>query len=646
MKKTNWSRKTIGLLSAGLIAASLPPAMSCPVYASGTAGGERGAAAGVSGEESGGTAGVSGEQADAAAAQTISVTGVREEDLGKVSVRAYQLADGYYEDGMLIRYVLTDPENAPITDLEHPAASEISSAAAAIAAGKYRDMDQGTVTLKRDGNTDTFKGEAEPGLYLVLVSGGEQTEYNPAVVAVNVTDANTGAASGGTVDMGKFFTEGSEKAYLKYTSYGRELGADKKIAGSAHTADSLSAADSPVTVGNPRADAVAKGDLISFSLDGITIPAYTDAWDSPVFMIEDALDDTFGAISGLKVEVRKRKDGTNEYGAYEEIPSQDAFSLTGGNGKKNFRIQFSPAFLKSFQRETDLRPEIRITYQSKLEKTDHYNFSANLNRMTVTYSNDLTDKNSTKQVTDHTYHYTFAIDGSMDPDAANDGDENTKTWQTSEFVKNGVRVTTADEPDKTVVKDSDKNTTGTKENGKVNTVEKNALSGAVFTLYKDETMKEPIASSASDGNGTFSFLGLDTGTYYMKETKAPEGYTPNTTKYRFMIGSVTYSDEGAMTSYQVAVSAKGEADEEYRDVKSFLYHAKPAVSAETGRITNTVETAVGSQTPVVIRNVRLKNLPSAGGAGIFTAAAAAAFAGAAGIVLSGKKKDKEKADKK
>ena len=101
-----------------------------------------------------------------------------------------------------------------------------------------------------------------------------------------------------------------------------------------------------------------------------------------------------------------------------------------------------------------------------------------------------------------------------------------------------------------------------------------------------------------------------------------------------------------MTSYQVAVSAKGEADEEYRDVKSFLYHAKPAVSAETGRITNTVETAVGSQTPVVIRNVRLKNLPSAGGAGIFTAAAAAAFAGAAGIVLSGKKKDKEKADKK
>jgi hypothetical protein len=635
MKKSKWNRKTIGFLSAGMIAASLSSAVAVrPVYAAGE----------VSDAGYGTVAGVSGEQTDVAGTQKISVTGVRAEDLGKVSVRAYQLADGYYQDGMLIRYVLTDPENAPIADLEHPTAAEISNAAAAIIAGRYQDMEKGTVTLKREGDADTFSGQAEPGLYLVLVSGGEQTEYNPAIVAVNVTDANTGEASGGTADMGTYFTEGSEKAYLKYTSYGRELGSEKKIAGSAHTEDSLAAADSPVTVGNPHGDAVAKGDTVSFSLDGITIPGYTDAWDSPVFMIDDTLDDTFGAISGLKVEIRKKADGGTGYGAYEEITSSDAITLTGGNGKKQFHIQLSPAFLKSFQHETDLRPELRITYQSKLEKTDHYNFSANLNRMTVTYSNDLTDKNSTKQVTENTYHYTFAIDGSMDPDAANDGDETTTTWQTSEFVKNGVKVITTEETDKTAVKDSDKNTTGTKESGKVNTVEKNALAGAVFTLYKDEAMKEPIASSESDGNGTFSFTGLDTGTYFMKETKAPEGYTPNTTRYRFVIGSVTYSGDGAMTSYQVDVSAKGEVDPDYQEVKSFTYHAKPVISSETGRITNTVETAVESQEPVVIRNAKLKDLPSAGGVGIFAAVAAAAAAGTAGIALSGKKK--EKADKK
>jgi hypothetical protein len=626
MRKITWNRKTIGILTAGMIAASLPAsAPLCHVYAA---------------------EGVSGEQTDAAGTQTISVSGIRVEDLGRVSVRAYQLADGYYRDGMLIRYVLTDPENAPIVDLEHPTAAEISRAAASIAAGRYQDMENGTVTLKRDGDGTTFSGQAEPGLYLVLVSGGSQTEYNPAVVAVNVTDANTGASSGGTADMEQYFTEGSERAYLKYTSYGRELGADKKIAGSAHTDGSLAAADSPVEAGSPHGDAVAKGDEVSFSLDGIRIPDYTDAWEQPVFMIEDKLDDTFGAISGLKIEIRKKAEGTNRYGEYEDITSSDRITVTDGNGKKQFRVLLSPSFLKSFQHETDLRPEIRITYHSKLEKADHYNFSANLNRMVITYSNDLTDQTSTGQVAENTYHYTFAIDGCADPDAANDGDEKTTTWQTSEFVKNGVTVMTTEETEKTVLKDSDKNTTGTKESGKVSTVGNSALAGAVFTLYKDETMKTPVASSESDKNGTFSFPGLDTGTYFMKETKAPDGYTPNTTKYRFAIGSVTYSAEGAMTSYQVRVSARSETDSDYREVRNFTYHAKPEISGTTGRVKNTVVTEAGSQQPVVIRNAKLKNLPSAGGAGVLKAAAAAAAAGAAGIALSGKKKNRTKGGRK
>lgn len=618
MKKKTWNRKTIGLLTAGMIAAALPSASVVrPVCAAD---------------------GVSGEQADAATAQTISVSGIRKEDLGRVSVRAYQLVDGFYKEGKLVRYVLTDPKNAPIADMEHPTAAEISGAAASILAGNYSDTENGTVTLKRGKEGDTFSARAEPGLYLVLVSGGEQTEYNPAVVAVNVTDSNTGSAKGGTADMEKYFTEGSENAYLKYTSYGRELGADKKIAGSAHTEASLAATDSPVTVGNPHGDAVAKGDEISFSLEGITLPAYTDAWNSPVFAIEDTLDDTFGAISGLKVEIRRKADGKNAYGAYEDLTSSDQITVKDGNGKKQFRVQFSPAFLKSFQKETDLRPEIRITYQSRLEKPDRYNFSANLNRMVITYSNDITNPASTKQVAENTYHYTFAIDGCLDPDAANDGDGKTTAWQTSEFVKNGVKVGTT-ETEKTAVKESDKNTTATKESGTVNTVEKNALAGAVFTLYKDSAMEKPIASSESDGNGTFSFLGLDTGTYFMQETKAPHGYTANTTKYRFVIGSVTYNEAGAMISYKVDVAAKGEADEDYRAVRSFQYGAKPEISALTGRITNTVETAVGSQMPVVIRNAQLQSLPSAGGAGILTMTAAAAAAGVAGIALSGKKKD-------
>lgn len=54
---------------------------------------------------------------------------------------------------------------------------------------------------------------------------------------------------------------------------------------------------------------------------------------------------------------------------------------------------------------------------------------------------------------------------------------------------------------------------------------KNILSGAEFTLY-DENKKE-IASITSDKDGKINFENLERGIYYVKETKAPKGYTLN-----------------------------------------------------------------------------------------------------------------------
>ena len=68
------------------------------------------------------------------------------------------------------------------------------------------------------------------------------------------------------------------------------------------------------------------------------------------------------------------------------------------------------------------------------------------------------------------------------------------------------------------------------------------LAGAEFTLYSDKACTTEVKTTTSQSDGTVQFDAQPAGTYYMKETKAPTGYSIDDT----VVYTVTVSDVGTV----------------------------------------------------------------------------------------------------
>ncbi len=151
------------------------------------------------------------------------------------------------------------------------------------------------------------------------------------------------------------------------------------------------------------------------------------------------------------------------------------------------------------------------------------------------------------------------------------------------------------------------------------------LAYAAFTLYTDEgcstayTQNGTAVTATSGRDGSFTFTGLEEGTYYLKETTAPDGYLLNQAVYKVEI-SATYTaadskNGGALSAWSIVITdEKGE----------------------------TVATATSSaETNLTIVNTRTGLLPSMGGRGtlLFTLIGCAIVAcAAAGVVVIRRKR--------
>lgn len=529
------------------------------------------------------------------------------------TVTAYQLVDGTYSDDgkSLVEYTLTDlaksaqfnGKDVALTDLvaysnsddgntDHLAAWTTAVAAnAASNASKVTtytlEKDAASATGSGDNTTYTYKVNAEPGLYLVLVSkSGTKSVYNPVLLAVNISNANDvtteANTSGSTVALNTAFQNGSTSAYMKKTTNGF----DKEIV-SADGSTEIGKA----TTANASPDGQTAGDTIYFRLDEMIIPSYSAQYTDPQYVITDTLESgCYTGITGLTVKVGGTTvtAGADTYTIKE---SDGTTTFTDGQST-SFQITFAKTYL---QNTSNANKAVEITYNSSLTQNATQNFAENSNHASLTYSYaNGQSTTSTNTLYDNTYVYTFGIDKNIDSEDAGSGYIDYTLNKVTEAV-------------------GASNFEQTSDNGVTTKKSTKPLEGATFGLYSDESCTTQVSSMLSATTGHIPFAGLAAGTYYLKETTAPTGYTLSSTIYKIEI-TPTIDATGKMSQYTIKTSSSADSYAKVLGTTTISATAASTVEA-TGDIPYTITESQRSITPIEIVNTTLQQLPFTGGAG-------------------------------
>ena len=279
-------------------------------------------------------------------------------------------------------------------------------------------------------------------------------------------------------------------------------------------------------VNDKTADDVNIGDTVTYTLTS-KVPDMT-GYTSYVFNFKDTLSAglTFKEITSVTVgdtTITKVEAGQE---------ANDTYTLTQAG--QNITITMNN-FLASNKDKAG--QEINVTYTATLNKDAVTGYDANKNSATVEYSNkpgtDNKGESEPSIVDVHTFNFTifkYYLKGADKTGLAN---------AEFELYKANTEGTAADT------------------NAKINIVdEKNGV-------YRQATPEEAKAKDftsakiVSDADGKVLVKGLEAGTYYLRETKAPEGYNKLLSDIKVEIKPVYDETTGKLTSYSVDYTYNG-----------------------------------------------------------------------------------------
>lgn len=433
----------------------------------------------------------------------------------------------------------------------------------------------------------TFTG-LKVGSYVVLATDNKNL-YNPMEISVGLKADDNGKLSDVVADgtVAKFSTIPFDKVITS------KDGGEANPGGTDGTNDA-------------KGGDLQVGEKVSYKLTG-KIPSYdTNVYTKIVYTINDTLSDGLTAPEA--------KDITVKVGNVAVSPVEGkAASYVTVNGQ-TITVDFS-----SIAKE-HINEDVEVTYSATLNQKASTGFDANTNTAKLTYSNGPSEGDTATTEDKKTYTYTFAIDGSVFGNSITNGHELKKTGK-----------------DTWTKTDTDPIASAYK-----------ALADAQFTLYSDNECKNAIDKSdlknnanpvSSTADGSITFTGLDAGTkYYLKETKAPAGYSLNSKVYQVEF-TPTYNPDGTMASYKVLIDDT--------EVANYTYSAAAGTTPATVNAiySSTTKAADGTTTieATEIRNTKLANLPSTGGMGtyLFTIIGIAVMAFAAFMFFKNRRTDKD-----
>jgi LPXTG-motif cell wall-anchored protein len=461
------------------------------------------------------------------------------------------------------------------------------------------------------------------GSYLIMVYGAESKVYNPMVASVYYSNEDQ---TGNELEEGVVNIIGTN-TWVKVSD---TPGVKKDIVDN-DTADNHGSANI--------------GDIINYQVVINPVPQYGGEY--PVLNVVDTLSKGLDFVEG-SVEVKVySKDAAFPYISTESTKlSADKYSVTvtpkyedTDSAKAKVATEIKIDFVKdgvyALNEGWVEGNKAVITYQAKLNDNAAMNQNGNENNVKLEYTKDSKlNKDDNEDIipenppTDKTYTYTFDLDG---------GVTGTHTETT---ITEGLLV----KIDGEVVKKED-----TTDKDKIT----NVLSGAEFTLYtqdptnlEGDALEKAVYKNASivnaegktfdgtvtsDAKGLLPIRGLEAGTYYLKETKAPEGYSLNTHVFKIVITPTYYTADG--DNYKKGQLEKWEITIDDTTTNTFNVNHQ---GTDTTVTVNTDDKVAG----VVIPNTKLSSLPSTGGIGttIFTIGGCAIMILAAGLYFASRRK--------